>query len=100
MYLGVSRKCCDMPSDWVAHPKCSWFSSSLFWRSQSYSLFYFFHHQHGVVSCPLFLAGWLGFAAALLIHLSSPGMRNRVASIEAGRIRTDSSGTRTSEQIT
>lgn len=34
----------------------------------------------------LFLAGWLGTAAALIIHLSSPGMRNRVAGIEAGPI--------------
>ncbi len=34
----------------------------------------------------LFLAGWLGNAAALMVHLSSPGMYARVEAIEAGPI--------------
>ena len=34
----------------------------------------------------LFLAGWLGNAASLLLHLNSPGMHARVANIEAGPI--------------
>ena len=32
----------------------------------------------------LFLAGWLGTISALLVHLNSPGLRSRVADIEAG----------------
>ncbi len=32
----------------------------------------------------LFLAGWLGTTSALLVHLISPGLRTRVANIEAG----------------
>ncbi len=34
----------------------------------------------------LFLAGWLGTTAALIVHLNSPGMHARVADIEAGPI--------------